>query len=667
MLRLTTRLCVELTLTAVFGFVGLGLLLGTVDEYRSGKAFNKAVDNYSARSMEDVHDFLHQAIEAKPDYTAPQEVLGKLLIDEGASDPKKYGDAEKLFEGLRKAQEAKGGRASLPVLIGLAVADLEATRAGHPSHEALRHAIAKARERLGKALAEYPSSGDLHVNLATVALLANDPTLCKRHLAKVEEVGDVSIDAVPFLYNLNGLAALRERKFSKAVEEFSKVKEFAPDWDVPRLNLASAYARSLFRGGLDEQTAETYARSITQIIGRLSKSRSPLLPLVCHALAVHNIRKGQTQAALDYFARAAKLGKLSWHARFNQAIGQYLAARARNVSPKQRAALLDQARPVFERALRSSRARRRDAFLAAAILGTIHADRKELDPAIAYFERAAKSGASSKDSFIREAMPRVRRSLAALYYIKGDYKKARIHLGASQGMPLEEKQATALMRQLRKTPVVLDFSAMLGKTFTDHDVRIHAGLAADATGESISPKDIRLTLVNETTKTTRPIPFVLDGQHLHALVLNLPQGRQRVELQLTDSLGNTSRATAKAFDIDREPPRVLRRSPGHGATVGKLETIDFRLQDIMGEVNLGSLSVMLKYPRGAKTATRYLVSHGKIVHSSKDNAIKKGSMASENVRCPVPDAPPPGKYAVTVRVGDVEGRVAETEWEFTLR
>ena len=667
MLRLTVQLCIELVLTIVFAFVGLGLLLGTVDEYRAGNAFNTAMDNYSARSMEDVHDFLNQAIEAKPEYSPPQEVLGKLLIDEGTDDPRKYDEARKLFEALRTAQEGRSRKAALPVLIGLAVADLEAARAQNPTGETLRRAVTEARVRFEKALDEYPNSGDLHVNLATVALLASNPALCKRHLAKAREVGNISIDALPFLYNLSGLAALQERKAQTAIAEFEKVKEFAPDWEVPRLNLAAAYARSLFRGKLTERTAETYARTVAHAVSRLSKSRNPLLPMLCHALAVHSIHKGNINSALGHFRRAEKFGKLSWKARFNKAIALYVSSRAPRVQPKQRAALLDEAIPTLKRALRSSRSRRRDAFVATAILGTIHAQREELDPAIASFESALKTRVSHKDPFIRKAIPRVHRSLAALYYTKGDYKRARIHLDASKSLSLEEKRAATLLGQLNKRPAVRNFTANLGKIHTDFDLRVRATLSANATPDPIGRKNVRLTLVNHTTKTTRPLPFILDGPRLHALILNLPQGHQTVQLQVADGLGNTSEVASKTFDIDREAPRVLARTPAPKTTVAKLETIDFKLHDVMGGVDLYSLSVMLKYPRNAKTATRFLVSHGKFLHTSRDKTIKKGSKASETVRCPVPEGTPSGKYAVTVRVRDVAGKLCDSEWEFTLR
>ena len=82
MLRLTPRSAVELSITVVLALISLTLLLGTIDEYRAGRAFDRAMDHYAARVLEDVHDALHEAMQAKPEYAAPQEAYGKILVDE---------------------------------------------------------------------------------------------------------------------------------------------------------------------------------------------------------------------------------------------------------------------------------------------------------------------------------------------------------------------------------------------------------------------------------------------------------------------------------------------------------------------------------------------------------------------------------------------------------
>ena len=553
------------------------------------------------------------------------------------------------------------------MLIGLAVADLEATRARRPSSEELRRAVTEARVALDKARDIYPYSGDLHVNLATVALLAHDAPLAKRHLAKANEVGNISIDALPFLYNLSGLIALQEGHFPVAVAEFEKVNEFKPGWTVPRLNLAAAYAQSLFRGDLTEAKAALYARSIEGIVGQLKRDRNPLLPLVYHALAVHRVRKRDYEGALKELREAEKYGEQSWHARFNRAAAQYLIAVQTRTPETRRTALVQEVRPVFERALRSKRATPRDVFVAAAALGRLSADEQKLKPAIEYFERAAAVKPSAKDRFIPEALPRVHRSLASVCYAAGEYRKAREHLEQSSGLKDNEKTAAALLGQLRTKPTITDFSVKLGKIVTDYDMRVAATLAAKASPDPIEPKNVRLMLVNHTDKTSRSLPFQLVGSRLHALVINVPQGAYRVECQVTDSVGNASAVAAKTLSIDREPPRVLQRTPAPNATVKALQTIDFRVFDALGSVDFESLTVILKYPRTAKAATRFLVSRGKYVYDAPDGSIKKGTAAADSVRCPVPADWTKGTYIVMVRVRDLEGRLNEAEWSFEIR
>lgn len=669
MLRVAIQAIIELVLTVILFLIGLGLLVGTLDEYRSGKAFNQAMDNYAAREMEDVHDFLDKAASAKKDYSAPEELMGKLLIDDGKEHPKNYAEAKKLFAALREGQETAGQRPSLPVLIGQAVAQLEAVRARKPGDEELALAIKEARVALDKARDLYPESGDIHVNLAAIGLLAHDLKMAKSHLTKVNAVGSVSIDALKFLYNLNGLVALEEGNLPQAVAEFEKVKEFDPHWEVPQLNLAAAYAQSLFRGEINPAVADRYAMAIKGVLRNIarSKGQTHLLPLVHHALAVYRIRGGDMKAALDHFREAEKHGDLSWHGRFNRAVAQYLSAVQPRTTPGEREGLLEQAQPVFERALRSKHATPRDVFVAAACLGRIHAETGKADLAIESFTTALEVKPKKPDKFIDDAKPVVHRSLAAVAYEHGKYREALAHLERSKDVAHAKKVADRMQRLLSEKPVITDFSAKLGKIITDYDLRISASFRMQATPEPVTERNIRLTLANSTNKTRADIPFRLIGHRLHALLLNVPQGAIRIECQLTDSVGNKSEIAAKSFSIDREPPRVLGRKPGPGAEVARLDTIEFRLFDALGSVDLATVNVFLNYPATAKHTTRLLVSRGKLNYGSPDGAIQKGTQVRETVKAPVPDGDTKGVYKVTVRVSDVEGRTNEIEWSFTLR
>ena len=80
-----------------------------------------------------------------------------------------------------------------------------------------------------------------------------------------------------------------------------------------------------------------------------------------------------------------------------------------------------------------------------------------------------------------------------------------------------------------------------------------------------------------------------------------------------------------------------------------------------------SLLVTLKYPPKSKHASRFLISRGKYVYDAADGSIKKGSAARDQVRAPVPPDATPGLYTVLVRVRDLEGRLTDAEWSFTLR
>jgi len=668
-LRATAQAALELMLTLVLGFIGLVSLVGTLDEYRSGKAFNKAMDSYAAGEQAEVFDHLDRASSAKDDYAAPKEALGKLYIDQGAAErnPKKFAEARQIFSELRRAQEAAGEQPSQPVLIGEAVAELEAVRARNPGIEEQRLAVTEARVALDNALDAHPDSGDLHVNLATLALMANDVPRAKQHIRKVDQVGNISIDALPFLYNLKGLVALEEGDFQQAVAEFEKTKEFKPDWSVPQLNLAAAYAQSLFRGGLDERTAQHYSRSISSIVNPLKRDKHPLLPVLYHAQAVYRMRKGDVQGALTELREAEKYGQLTWHGRFNRGVAQYLAATSSRANERQRKALFAEARPNFERALRSQRARPRDVFVAAAALGKMAALDEDHEMAIRYFERAVAIEDKGKDPFIPKARAIVYRSLGAVCYNAGQYAKAKAHLAKAKGVPDPKEVAARLLDRLTTKPTILAYTAKMGKVVTDYDVRLAATLAAEATPDPITADNVRLTLVNTTNGTSQPIPFELDGQQLHALLVNVPQGAMRIECQITDSAGNQSEIATKTLRIDREPPRIDQRNPAPGASVKALKSVNLRVFDVLGGVDFETLTVVLKYPRDAKIATRFLVSRGKYTYDAPDESVRKGGSAGEQVKAPVPDDATPGTYLVIVRVRDLQGRLNESEWSFNLQ
>ena len=669
MLRVTVQAVLELILTLVLAFVGLVSLVGTLDEYRSGKAFNEAMDSYAAGERAEVLDHLDRAIAAKDDYSAPKEALGKLYIDQGADErnPKKFADARQLFTELRRAQEAKGEQPSQPVLIGEAVAELEAVRARNPGIEELRRAVTEARVALDKALDAHPDSGDLHVNLATLALMANDVPRAKQHIRKVDQVGNISIDALPYLYNLKGLVALEEGDFEQAVAEFEKTKEFKPSWSVPQLNVAAAYAQSLFRGGLDERTAQQYSRSIASIINPLKRDKHPLLPVLYHAQALYRMRKGDVQGALNELREAEKYGQLTWHGRFNRGVAQYLAATGARTDERQRKALFEETRPTFERALRSQRATPRDLFVAAAALGKMAALEEDHETAIRYFERAVAIEDKGKDPFIPKARAIVYRSLGAVCYNAGQYEKAKGYLAKAKGVPDPNEAAAHLIERLTTKPVVRAYTAKMGKVVTDYDVRLAATLAAEATPDPITADNVRLTLVNTTNGTSQPIPFELAGQQLHALLVNVPQGAMRIECQITDSAGNQSEIAIKTLRIDREPPRIDQREPAPGASVKALKSVGLHVFDVLGSVDFETLTIVLKYPHDAKTATRFLVSRGKYMYDAADGPIRKGGSAGEQIKAPVPDDATPGTYLVIVRVRDLQGRLNENEWSFILQ
>lgn len=678
MFRLTLRSAVELSLVVLLGLVGLTMLLGTIDEYKAGRAFDDAMDSYSASVLEDVEDYLHAAMGAKPSYDAPQEAYGKTLIDAGRENPAKYTQALTLFEELKTRQETEHSQASLPVHVGLAVADLEAIRSRTPGQAELEQALRTARTRLEDALRLYPTCGDLHVNLATLAYLENNLARCKKgHIDKVAEVGDVSVDALPFLYNLRGLVALREasaesdperrsRLFRGAATEFEKVREFRPDWSAPYLNLGAAHAQAILTHGTEVRVVERSVAGIKSVLSRIQKEGGPVYARVCEVLATHEIGRGRMSEALRLFKQAEDRGNLSWHARFNRAVALYLSAMDRKKGRRDRAAGLAAARTELTKALDSSMATRTDAFVAACLLATIEEDLGRPEKAMALFERAAGGSAQASDTFITKSMPRVHLCLGLLHYRAKHYGKAIEHLEKAGGSPDEVGVAKALVGRLRTLPTIDGFTASRDRLFTDHDLRISALLDAPATPGPLGPGDVRLTLTDLLRNATGPIPFQLRGPLVRAALVNLPQGRYRVDLRVSDAVGNHANAASEVFEIDREPPRILDRSPAPGATVHELTTVAFRLEDVVSQVDTSPLKASLRLPEGSALTLRLLVSRGKYLYPSADGKIRTGSAATNDVRCPVPEPTPPGTYTVSVEVPDTLGKLRSAEWQFTV-
>ncbi|MBM4040763.1 MAG: hypothetical protein FJ290_19845 [Planctomycetes bacterium] len=664
--RFTPRSTVELSIAVLLALVGLILILGTRDEYKAGRAFNQAMDNYATADFEDVHDSLDDAIEAKPEYDAPQEALAKIDLDSG-----KFTEATALYERLQRRQEAAGGRASLPVLIGLAVARVEAARAAAASPEALRDALPDARSRLEGILATHPASGDVHVNLATVALLDGDLDRCRAELDKVLAVGNISPDALPVLYNLTGVLALRERRYDAAIAEFEKVKEFQPDWEVPKLNLAAAHAQVLNAPGASSALTNRAAAALRKILPEIRKSRGPLFARVCLALGAYSLRPQGNQKpvvadALRYFAEAEKLAKLSPQAIFNRAIAQYLDAHA--ASRKDKSAYNAPA-AEFARALADPKSSARDRFVASCLLGTIEHERGDPKKALEHFTLAAALTEKSTDPFIRAAAPQVTISLITLHYEAGEMPKAAALLEKAEGVtnPADKKKLDALAKQFRAAPVISQFVCKREKLFTDSDLRVAATLLTPGSPNPLTPERVTLTLLDDLAGTAKPLPFQLDGPSLCAIAVNLPQGKYRAKLTLTDPFGNRDEDASDTVEIDRDPPRITKRVPEAGATVAALKTIEFSVEDTLGSVDLAAMRVMLRYPPGSSVATRTLVSGGKVQFVSGDGSIARYSDITPNVRAPVaPDKFPKGEYRVIVHVQDTLGKARDIEWSFTL-
>jgi len=666
--KLTIRSGIELAFALVFGLIGVALFLGTLDEFKAGRAFDRAMDAYAEHVLEDVHDFLNEAIDAKPDYDPPREVYAKLLLDEGRDNPARFADAKKVFEDLERRQVARTGRASLAVHIGLALADLGAARAKNPSGEKFQAALAAARKRLEKALELYPNSGDLHVNLATIAFLEGDLARCKKeHIERVNEAGDISIDALPYLYNLEGLVALREGRFRDAMLEFEKVLEFAPEWVAAQANLAVARAQAILDPRTDPRTADRLAREMKRPLANLRKAKSPAFAQVSEALGCYCLKVGAASQALQYFADAESAGDLGWHGRFNRAIAYYIEALAGKISQAKRSAFFGHARKELDQALASPLATSRDLFVGSCVLGTIEAKQELYDRAFAHFQRAAAIGAKSADRFIKAQMPRVQLSLGVLAYLRRDYKKALEYLGNVAPPSDQAERLKDLLARLRTKPVVRDFTARQGKLVTGADLSVSALIALPATGEPPSPQNVQLALADSLRKVARPLPFVLEGPLLQAAAVNLPQGRYQVELRVTDSAGNRTVARSEEFAIDREPPRITPIAPPPGATVKELTTIACRVHDLVSGVDFESVQVTLRLPHGSALASRLLVSRGRYLYSSPDGSIRSGSAAKDGLRCPVPKPTPPGAYTVIVEAKDVLGKAGRREWTFELK
>ena len=668
MFRLTPRSSIELSATLLLGLIGLVLLLGTVDEYKAGRAFNRAMDNYSGRLLVDVHEALQAAMAAKPSYDAPQELYGKLLIDEGHGEPSRFAEAAKLFESLLKRQQASTGQASLPTAIGFAVAELEAARAASPTPEALAAALAEARSRLEAALPVYPASGDLHVNLATIALLDNQTARCKKHLGEAKRVGNISIDALPRIFDLRGLVAIREGQLERATAEFEKIREFDPDWDVPDLNLGAAQAQALLSGSVDSATAERFATSVKEVLDRLKRKKraGPDSARLALALATHCVRVGRLPEALGRFDEAEAYGKLGWQARFNRALAKYAAGRSARRGDRAGERLLAEARAELEQAAKDPHATRRDLFISSAILGTLEAEAGRTKEAIAHFERAAAVPAAPADKFVAGAMPIVDLSLAALYCAAPDYPKAIEALERAKPAGDAKGEAEALLAQLRSAPVIAEFSAKHEKIYADYDLRVSALLSCPSAPDSLKPEGVRLTLIDTLANATAPLPFRLDGPLLQAAAVNLPQGRYRVELTLTDSIGNRAVAKSEEFEFDREPPRVVDPSPAPGTTVKKLDTVRFGLTDTVSSPDVATLNVSLRFPARSALATQYLVLRGKYVFPSPNGKIRRSTPVAGDIQCPVPKTLPAGEYKVLIQVSDTQGKTLKCEWPFTL-
>lgn len=665
--RLTPRSAIELAVALLLAFVGLVLILGTTDEYKAGRAFNLAMDSYAAGIFEDVYDAIEDAMHAKPDYSAPREVYAKLLVDEAYAHPAKFAEAKGVFQALEQRQRARQGTCSLPVLIGLAVTDLETLRASQPTPQALQAAVQDARGRLEAALAAYPNSGDVHVNLATLALLENDLPRCRAELDKVIEVGNISPDALHHYYNLQGLVALGEGNLGAAVTEFGKVQEFRPDWEVPQLNLGAAYARMLLAPDIEPRAAERAVAALRNILARLKKGKTTLYARICQALGTYYTRLDIAPDALLRFAEAEEAGELPWQCRFSQAIAQYLIAMgARRRTPESFAA------PAAEVALVLSNpeASPRDKFLAACLLGTMEGERGRRTQAIAHFQRAAEAAAPlASDPFVRATLPTVHMSLATLYYESGELAKVAEHLERAKDAPdeLAKKKLAAFAKLLENAPRISQFEAKLEPVFSEHDLAVSATLAVPASPKPLSAENVTLTLIETLSKTARPLPFLLNGSALYAVAINPPEGKYRVELTLTDAFGARDKATSELFEIDRDPPRVVDCSPAEGATVTSLSNIAFRLEDAISTVDLDSLRVMLRYPLGSPLASRVLVTGGKYQFPSADGSVARNSAATANVRAPLPpDKLLKGEYRVTVHVQDSRGKARDTEWTFVL-
>jgi len=284
-----------------------------------------------------------------------------------------------------------------------------------------------------------------------------------------------------------------------------------------------------------------------------------------------------------------------------------------------------------------------------------------------HFERALKLvqfGAAKGQS--QETVPRLHRCLAALCLEQRQYEAAIPHLEACRALPDPRNEVAEILARLRKEPFIANFEVAQLRLVTDYDVRYSCRLVAPATAIPTALDKIQLTLTDELTNTTLPAPFRLTKGYIHGVMVNLPQGKFRLELQFTDALGNRSAVSRHMFEIDREAPRVLERVPADGASVSKLDVLRFVLYDAISKVDLEKVNVTLSYPTTRTATNRLLVSRGKYTVDAPDGSVGKTDPITNNVTCPVPGPTPAGEYTVHVRAEDTGGRSASVSWTFRL-
>ena len=643
----------------VLWIVNAFLCYSTVQAYRVRSHYTTAYRYYHQNNISGTIRELSAALAIDPDFVEAYNLLGKMTLQAG--------DYTKAAGYFKAVINMTGG--SVEAYNGLAITEIvRKYTPGTPVDSQSKTML----EQISVKPESGRLSGDVFVNLGSVALAEGDPAAALAYFDKAAESRNMRMEGLVHLYNGRGVArgkqaaletgAKQQELLKQAEVELTKaelIAPYSPDVVTNRFMLRLALVAGKPIG--DPARRALIIESSTFIREHGGRVRPAFGFIVNNDLGLQAYKEGRFADALAAFTQAGKLDPLAYAPALNRGV-TLLSIAQKSPVPK----AVEDARAVVEVLIDSTRIPNLHKLALVAQLGNVEYAAGERESCRKHFAQALKFAKLQPGTADAAS---VYRAMAILHYDADKYAEAiemtKLAMQTDPSMADVQKVIDILKTPPRVTkPDLLRYDSLPPKLQP-----LRAEVSSEAVPDLIEKDKIDVTIDDQ------PADFAFAEASQIIILPRAPaeDGVHLVKVEATDKLGNKGSAVGE-FRIDSTPPVVYAVNPPVDAELNADDMVEFsvELQDTISGVDLGTLKLSVAHTGiGGKSLETYpIVDKGKYLYNVDDamaEMVMGNDIRKEKFTFECKTALTPGTYRFTLEVADKRGnKLVDSKWQYTV-